>query len=426
MRGGRPGRPARARSCWKALIAVFLAACVAGCASARMEDRETSSLFRAGQYDQAASRLRRGLANQGESGRDSLLYLLDLGLALHSGGRYADSNKVFLKANDIAEIKDYTSLSTEGATLLVSDNIKDYKGEDFEKVLINTYLAMNYALLGDIENALVEARRVNQKLYRMVSEGKRRYKQNAFARYLSAILYESEGDWNDAYVDYQNTLDLAPGLPGLGGDLWRMAWLLHMDDGMRRWDRRFHLTKRDHAAARELSPGTGKGEVIVLYENGISPVKRPNPDFESIPRFYPRYNPVQEATVEVNGEPRGQTLELMNIEQVAMENLDEKYAGIIAKKAAGLVAKGAVGYGVARATHSALLGVLTGMVLNDLDQADCRSWNLLPRDLQMLRVPLDPGAYSVRVVPVGAGPLPAKSVIVRPGEKVFVDFRYMP
>src|SRR6185503_7847510 len=144
-----------------------------------------------------------GVTKQGENGRDLLLYLLDLGLSLHSAGRYEESNQAFLKADKIAEIKDYTSLSTEGATLLTSENIKDYKGEDFEKVLINTYLAMNYALMGDYENALVEARRVNHKLHLMVSEGQRKYKQNAFARYLSAVLYEAEGEWNDAYIDYK-------------------------------------------------------------------------------------------------------------------------------------------------------------------------------------------------------------------------------
>src|ERR1700758_1582253 len=114
-----------------------------------MQDAEVDRAFREHRYDDAATRLKDGYTKQGENGRDSLLYVLDLGLALHSAGKLDESTKFFLQANDLAVIKDYTSLSKETATLLTSDNIKDYKAEDFENVLINVYLAMNYALLGN-------------------------------------------------------------------------------------------------------------------------------------------------------------------------------------------------------------------------------------------------------------------------------------
>ena len=47
----------------------------------------------------------------------------------------------------------------------------------------------------------------------MVSQGKRKYKQNAFTKYLSAVLYETDGDFNNAYVDYKAVHDLVPGYP---------------------------------------------------------------------------------------------------------------------------------------------------------------------------------------------------------------------
>jgi hypothetical protein len=391
-----------------------------------MSDRESDRLFRQGQYDAAVTRFEKGLKDQGESGRDLLLYYFDLGLSLHSAGRYEESNRVFLKADKVAEIKDYTSLSKEAATLLVSDNIKDYKAEDFENVLISTYLAMNYALLGKVEDSIVEARRVNHKLHMMVSEGKRKYKQSAFARYLSAILYESEHNYNDAYIDYKNTLKLKPDLPALGRDLWRCAWLLHMPDEMEKWDKQFHLATDDHSEAKRLGPRSDLGEMIVLYEHGISPVKQPHPNFSSIPKFYPRFNPIQTATIEVNGMNRGAPTILEDIEATAIENLDEKYAAIIAKKIAGVVAKEGVGYLVAKKTNSPLLGFITRVALYASDQADLRSWNLLPRDLQILRIPVEPGTYHVRALPLGGAALPEKVVQVEVGKKTFVNFRYMP
>lgn len=389
-----------------------------------MSDAESTRLFRSAEYDQAAERLRKGLEDQGENGRDLLLYLLDLGITLHTAGKYEESNKYLLQANDIAEIKDYTSLATEGATLLVTDNIKDYKGEDFEKVLINTYLAMNFALMGNYEDALVEARLVNRKLHLMVTEGQRKYKQNAFARYLAGVLYEADRHWNDAYVDYKLTRELMPELPGLGRDLWRMAWLLKMPDEMERWNREYKLGAEDHRSAKEVR----KGEIIVIYQNGISPIKKPNPDFHSLPRFVPRANPVSQAEVVVSGKPSEvhKTILLHDVEKTAIENLDEKYAGLVAKKIGGVVAKEVVAHQIGKSTDSPLVGLLASLALHAGDRADLRSWNLLPKDLQIVRIPVEPGTHTVRLTPIGAEALPEKTVEVAPGKKVFVSFRYVP
>src|SRR5262245_19106762 len=111
----------------------------------------------------------------------------------------------------------------------------------------------------------------------MITQGERKYKQNAFARYLSGILYEAEGNWNDAYVDYKMTRELEPSFPGLGRDLWRLALLQRDRDDQEKWDQEYSLTDTDHLEAKKLLPKAQMGEIIVLYENGISAVKRPNP-----------------------------------------------------------------------------------------------------------------------------------------------------
>ncbi len=403
-----------------------MASGITGCASARVSDLESDRLFRDGKYDESASRLREGLTQQGVTSRDSLLYLLDLGLVLHTAGKFEESNQALAQAEEIAEIKDYTSLATESATLLTSENIKDYKGEDFEKVLINAFKALNYASIGAYEDALVEARLVNRKLHLMVTEGERNYKQNAFARYLSAILYEAQGEWNDAYVDYKKTQELLPDFPNLGRDLWRVARALGMRDEMERWESEYGMDRRELqnlAASRKKSKGA---EIIVIFQNGISPVKQPNPNFVSLPRFFPRYNPVTSASVELNGESRGETQVLHDIESTAIENLDEKYAGLIAKKMGGVLAKELLAAKVAERTGSRAMGELTRLIMYASDQADLRSWNLLPKDLQILRIPVEPGTYTVRVVPNGAGALPEKTIEVPVGKKVFVNYRYVP
>lgn len=411
-------------------LALFFAVGVSGCSSARMRDTETDNLFRSGNYEGAAKRLEAGLKEEGVDGRDGLLYLLDLGLSYHSAGKYEESIKYFLLADKVAEIKDYTSLSTEAATLLTTDQIKQYKGEEFENVLISAYLAMNFALKGDREAAIVEAKRVNRKLYMMNTEGKRKYQQNAFARYLSAMLYEADRNWNDAYVDYKYTADLAPTFPAIGSDLWALAWKMQNREDMAKWEKKYALSADVKAAAKDRVSSRRSAEVIVLYQNGISPKKEPDPGFRAVPIFVARPNPVYAAEVTVSSDTtkesvQAKTESLMNIEAVAIENLREKWGGIVAKKAAGLVAKSMIGSAIDKKTNSPI-GSLLALALYASDQADTRSWNLLPHDLQVSRFSVKGGTYTVRAQPIGGAQLPDKTVQVKPGEKVFVTFRYMP
>jgi hypothetical protein len=391
-----------------------------------MSDGEADRLFRSGRYDEAAARLGAGAEKEGESGSDVLLYLLDQGLSLHTGGKFEEAIKVFRKADKIAEIKDYTRIGTEAGTLLTSDNIKNYKGEEFENVLISAYLAMDYALIGNAEDALVEARRVNRKLELMVSQGGRKYQQNAFARYLSGVLYEAEGDPNNAYISYKKVRELEPSFPSLGRDLWRTAWMSGISQDLEQWDSEYGLDDSDHQAARELR--AGKAEIVVFYENGISPIKRPNPNFRTLPKFYPRFNPVSHAEVTVTGPTKAsaRTASLHDIEAIAVQNLEEKYGAMVAKKLAGIVAKEVVAKQIENQTKNPWLAFGAKLAMYASDQADVRSWNLLPKDLQIARVPVDPGTYTVRITPVGGdGPI-EKTVQVRRGRKVFVNFRYVP
>lgn len=398
-----------------------------------MSDTEIDAKFRAGDYDGATEKLKKGFEKETLGGKDGLLYLLDLGLALHTGGHYEESTKYFRLADQAAEIKDYTSLSTEASTLLVSDNVKQYKGEDFENVLISAYLAMDYALMGKREDAIVEAKRVNRKLYLMKTEGKRNYKQNAFARYLSAILYEADRNWNDAYVDYKLAAELLPDLPAIGKDLYAMATKVGTAGDRANFEEKYHLSADDRAAAKKRVSPDRPAEIIVIFQNGISPKKVPEPNFPSVPRFVPRMNPVSggEAVVANAGNGaevgRAKANALMNVEAVAIENLREKWGGLLAKKIGGVFVKNAIGNAIDKQTHNSGLGGLVALALYAADQADTRSWNLLPKDLEIARVEVPAGTYTVTLKTIGGpGALPPKTVQVKKGEKIFVNFRYMP
>jgi hypothetical protein len=85
---------------------------------------------------------------------DQLLYLMDLGLVQHTAKKYPEAIRSFQKAQQLAERKDFTSVSQEVGSVITNDDVKFYRGEDFEKVLIHVYLALDYTLTGKWDEAL--------------------------------------------------------------------------------------------------------------------------------------------------------------------------------------------------------------------------------------------------------------------------------
>jgi hypothetical protein len=314
---------------------------------------------------------------------------------------YEEAIKEFRRADKLADISDYTSLSKEVATLVTNDKIIHYKGEDFEKVLINQYLAIDYLMLGKLEDAQVENRRVNRKLYLMITEGKRKYRLNPMAKYLSALIFEGQGDYNDAYIDYKAVYELTPELPYLRQDLWRGAWKSGITADMERWQKTFDLSAADIAA---IKASAKRPEVVLLLEVGQAPEKVPHPSWQALPQFVARSNPVSFVDVEIEGVGAlGRSQTLFDVEATAIKDLDDKYAGLIAKRIGGVVAKEVVADQVGRHTDP-IFGQILRIGMHVADQADLRSWQTLPQNFQVVRAPVDAGkTYKIKILPRNAG-----------------------
>lgn len=363
-----------------------------------------------------------------EEGRDQLLYLFDRGVVRHTAASYAESNKDLLLADRLSEIKDYTALASEAASLFINDRALPYKGEEFETVLVSTYLALNYALLGQREDAIVECRRVNRKLERLRKEGKRDYELNAFAQYLSGLLYEQSGNWNSAYVDYRKTYELMPHFGVLRRDLLRGALSLDSETERDRWERKLGATSEEfRAAGKSLKE---EGAVVLIFQNGFAPEKIPSPAWYEIPEYQKRYNKHRAAVLYLNGERVARSDALYDVEGAAIKNLQSKYAVLLLKRAAGLVGREVIGNQVGKATKSDALGAATKILLYAASQADLRAWQTLPKDLQIARASVKPGTYKATIRLEGSdgreeaaerdlGPV----TIARPGDISLLNYR---
>ena len=161
----------------------------------------------AGHYESAAQLF----ASEIEKSNDNrLLFCLDAGTSYFNAGHFEKAIPYFLQAVKFWEAKDYTSVTEEVAKAAISENLKTYIGEDYERVLIHVFLALSYVGVGNLEDAQVEARRMDLLLKRMREQEKKPYAESAFARWLSALLWEATGNYDSARIDYENAYQIDP------------------------------------------------------------------------------------------------------------------------------------------------------------------------------------------------------------------------
>lgn len=174
-------------------------------------------LVRDGKYDLALQRIE--FLNSGTS---RLLYHYERGLLLHQQQRFEDSNAAFDLAEELYGDLYTRSVSRETGALLLSEVVREYRGERFEASLVHYYKIMNYLRLGDLEDAAVECRRLDHRLDVFAGTEAASYRGDPFLRYLTGLVYAANGDRNDADVSLRLALEgyrargaeAGPPLPG--------------------------------------------------------------------------------------------------------------------------------------------------------------------------------------------------------------------
>jgi hypothetical protein len=136
--------------------------------------------------------------------KNAVLYYLDRGMVLHDAARYAESDRDLETAENRMEELFTRSVSRGAGTFLLNDNTTKYAGEVFERAMLNSLRALDFVFLGKTDDALVEARKVTAYLARFneYMQGRSGYRDSAFAQYLSAMLFEAGGSFDDARIAY--------------------------------------------------------------------------------------------------------------------------------------------------------------------------------------------------------------------------------
>ena len=162
------------------------------------------------QYQKSRNDIVRGnwsaVAKQYEQSKNSLfresdrvMYWLNLGTLQHYAMDYQASQANFVKAERAIQDLFTKSITAEASKFTVSETLAPYEGEDFEKILLYYYTAINNVERNKIDDALVEARRADEFLrkirvrYDKDDKLSTIYKQDAFMLWLVGVFYELEG-----------------------------------------------------------------------------------------------------------------------------------------------------------------------------------------------------------------------------------------
>ncbi|MEO8340485.1 MAG: hypothetical protein ABI604_12350 [Nitrospirota bacterium] len=406
--------------------------------------------------------------------KSRVLYGMDRGMTLQLAGDYQQSNAVLDQAEDELDRLYTRKIRTETLAIMTNDTALPFEGDPYEQVLINVLKSINYVLLGQWQEALVEARRIDHRLNVLSDrvQGKNSYRDDGLARYLSGILYESTGDVNNAFIAYRKayeTLDATrawshTAVPSqLREDLLRTAEALHFTQELAEYRQVFPDTKWETSQSLQQL-----AQVIVISYNGRAPRKedqfldlpislnalqlvllnrgilqqnrQPNQAVDTVlyglngrvvrvalPRFVPQKTQVPVDRVSLipdNGMPvRVQTELVHNVTALAEKALSERMAGITVKALARAATKFALAEGVTRGAHQAAgkdaapwVGLLVGLLTKGLavvsEEADKRSWQTLPDEIHLARVWVPPGRYQVQTS-AGGWPDPLKPEAMR-------------
>lgn len=420
-------------------LIIILSVLIAGCATYYAKNYEFQSYLLHGDFQSANKWLDKN--DRDAEGRNKLLYYLNRGYVSWAVNNPSISNQHFTVAEHV--IEDYIrNYYLDALTLISNPSIKPYKPEDFEVVMVNYFMALNFIQLGQYDDAIVECKRINIKLNQLndkYKDHKNRYQRDAFAHTLMGIIYESNKDYNNAFIAYRNALEIYETdykeyfnltVPEqLKQDILRTAYLTGFYDEVKFYEDKFNINF-------DYTPNEN-GELVFFWLNGYGPYKAESSiNFVKVPntkrgyvtlvndeydlsfpiyignksskekeafndlRFFrvafPKYverKPVfTSANLTNNSEVYNLEI-LEDINDIAFKTLNDRMVREIGSAILRLATKKAL-EALADEQEEGL-GMLVNIVNTVTEKADTRNWQTLPYSISYARIPLNEGINQI-------------------------------
>lgn len=392
----------------------------------------------------------------------------ELGLTGHYANLFAESSKEFDIAEEIAEERFTKSLSAEALSLFTSDQIRSYPGTKYERLLCHYYSILNYIYAGSLEGAIVECKQATNLIHYFKGEEKEYdYFATGFLAHLCGMVFEAAGELNDAYISYKQASEyykhsarytsvLTPKDVGLS--LVRVSRKIGFTDDFDRFRKQYGDTPQIPE---------NYGELILFYETGFVPRKteesltfpilttdrfgeKDNKDSVKFARTLRtregmvvdeikleyliriaiptiRSKRPHSAGIQVSvGDQIAQGVLVEDVENMAIETLNAKRTIILIRTLARALGK----YLLFREAKkkSTALGLITNLAGVLTESADTRSWQTLPNQIYLVRMPLPAGKHRLRLSFLNKNGNIRKSdsnleVQIKPNQISFLNYR---
>jgi uncharacterized protein len=393
--------------------------------------------------------------------KDDLLRLLFEGVAAHYAADYQRSASVFDLASLLAEDRTTKSISKAALSLMVNDLALAYEPSRTERLLLPYYAALTYSNAGKHQDAAVEARRLSALLQMLEDEEEAPPKSlHAFFRYFAGTIFEAAGERADAEVAYRNAyaLDSAslPSLQSLPSLPSQTVILIEHGFAPHRVQESLIVTLTDHethefdrdrpederrrvssqVAARILEfasnagPRTGppKARTLLVPPPANTKASGDAEDCDSACKKHEDHSYVLRMSWPVMYAPPSSGLSRLWIDSVEVpaaaianiadgiwEDFRREQPVIVART----VARAATKYIIKKSAEdkagkkNEALGDVVGTIANIAgavtEQADTRSWHLLPASISIVRLELPPGKHRLGADGVDLGEIEVKA-----------------
>lgn len=413
---------------------------LSGCSTFRSYNNEMSAATNsvaAGRVDLALQRLEE--SNKGDD--KELLYFMEKGQLLQLQGDLPQSTTAWLGGDEKIRIweNDYKTdpnkLLGDFASYLLNDNSRRYDGQDYEKVMLSTLLAVNHAAQGRLEDARVEIKKTHERealiadmrakqIEKVESEAQERdvktqYKdlkgypvetlddpevtglknsyQSAVSHYLAGFVYEALGEPSLAAPGYRKAIELRPNVKIL-------------ETALAEVDSRRKTIKPNQTDVLFV---VGVGNAPARQSTTIPLPFRWNGQWNATSISFPVIRP-DTATVVPN------MLSLSNVGNIPLTSvtsidamsrraLKDDMPGIILRSTIRAVAKGAATKEI-NDRAGAVAGLIATVASVASERADERMWRSLPGQLAIGRAILPQGKYTL-TIPTASGPQSSELVI---------------
>lgn len=401
------------------------------------------------------------------------LYYYDLGILHHYNRNFDESIKNLAQAEKIYEDLYTKSVTNEAAAIVTNDNTRPYRARPFELLTLYQYQILNYLAKMDIDGALVEVKRSQIAMNALYQKDKDKVNDNGYLRYLQALVYELDGDNDEAAIAYVKAIKAYDeGKMGLPKEFFEFA-----TESLRRAEREDEI----RALKKPELPATPKAtavheqgqEIIVLGYAGHSPilgemylsgtfvsagamnlyykdgetgrqmsftlVAPPVPGAGSetfhigfaLPEVRTYKSRVNQFEVSLDGKTRIRPEKVMDVDQELRQNMDDERNSVITRTAVRVILRTIAAQKAKQATNTGngifdlLKNIAVDVGQTQLEQADLRVGLFLPNSFHMTRIPVEPGSHDVNVAAIGphgetVGVYKFDRIAVRKGQKVLL------